>query len=110
MTALVEILQVKGIIHDLINISPQELSSANFELDDKHRAVNESDSIGATAHARDGELQMDGARLTCQCTPEKGELGDPRITLISSDVKSAVAGQGGKDNIIGCLKKFGDRG
>ena len=61
-----KILQIEGVIRNLLDRGGIESRCVNFEFDNKDDAVQHDDSVSAFSHARNGELK---------CYPSIGNSG-----------------------------------
>ena len=53
MAALMKVLEIKGIIFDLLNRIAIKMRRANFEFDNEYVAIDDKDRIGSLSHAGD---------------------------------------------------------
>ncbi len=60
VAAFVEVLQIQRIVLDLKDGGGVEMRLADLEFDDEDGFADDHDDVGALAHARDGEFEVEG--------------------------------------------------
>ena len=82
MTAEVEVLQIEGVVVDLVDRASVELLCADFEFDHVDRVAGDENRVGALAHPGDEELQEQMADVPSrEDVLQDLDLGYPSIAL-----------------------------
>ena len=83
MTGLVEVLQVKRIVPDLIPVLTLESVGTDFELDDEDRVIDQGNCVNSLAQPRNDkfEIQTPTFPKAAQSLPQYFKLMQPSVAL-----------------------------
>jgi hypothetical protein len=82
VAAFVEVVQIQGVINNLVYVLRGESACADFEF--KHED-DRAKRIDSTAHARNAELEIECARVVYQHALKDFGLLEPRVPLRESE-------------------------
>ncbi len=97
VTGLVEVLEVKGVIPDLVKSLGRKRFLANLEFKHKDDGVNQEKYINTSSHARYGEFEINHSRVPLEYSLQYGNLFKPSVPLCVLQWELIVNGQYAND-------------
>ena len=87
VAAFVEVVEIEGVVDDLIEILGVKSLFTDLELEDEDDRPDDDDRVDPSPHTWNGELEVDRARVMRQNLLEDRGLLQPRIALRDGEVK-----------------------
>jgi hypothetical protein len=90
MAGAMEVLQVEGIVPDLISVIARVIGCADFELENEDDWSHDHDGIDPTSDSRDDELQQNEPAQAMQRLLKSCDLNEPGVPLRQFRVELGV--------------------
>ena len=87
VASFVEVVQVQGIVANLVNVLGEEGPLSDLEFEDEDDRSDDDDRVDSAPHARNCEFEIDRACVVRQDTLKDVGLLEPCISLSSGEVK-----------------------
>ena len=81
VTGFMKVLQIQGVVPDLINSTCAVFAFTDFKLKNKDDCVNEKNNVNTPTHAWNRVFKIYRATIRRENITKNFDFGDPRITL-----------------------------